>query len=356
MLFAIILALSLEAGLVETISFNPPTPHEQWDFVSVLAYGDDEDEILGQNMTSIVYANGAYYLLDASEDAVVIVTAEGDFQRINVGGPGPGECFTPMTLILWPDPSHVAMFNPLPPLKLESHIDLCPYTLECSCPKTFSFGQYLYAYHILYKAQENIFALNTQFGDGTNFIYRLCLLDYKGSISHTLFEETRKFDPQGYNPLPLWYRNSARRTFGERSLFFSPRDDYLINEYSLQGELLRVLQVADYPRRKISSDERDYHKIEGKYAPDIHSLFWVDDRLLVLNSNETQGQDLTFDSFHFGDEVTMTKLVLPGIKPSPSARYFWIDQDTLAIVYGMMQSVLEKSEFHYVEIFQRRAP
>lgn len=356
MVFAIILALSLEVGIVETISFDLPVSTEQWDFVSTLTYGDDEDELLGQNLTSIVYANGAYYLLDAAEDKIIIVVAEGDFDEIDISGPGPGECFTPMTLIQWPDQSHVAVFNPLPPLKLERHIDLCPYPLECGCPKTFSFGQYLYAYHPLYNAREDVFALNTQHGNGTSFVYRLCLLDHKGSITHTLFEELREFDPQGYNPLPLWYRNSARRNFGGKSLFFSPGDDYVVNEYSLQGELLRVLEIKDYPRRKITADERDYHHIDGKYAPDIHSLFWTDDQLLVLNSNQTVGQDLTFDSFHFGDEVTMSKLVLPGIKPSLSARYFWIDKDTLAVVYGMMQSVLEKSEFHYVEIFQRRAP
>ena len=361
MVFTMLLAIALNGGIVKA-SFNTEVPVENWEFTSYAIYGDDDEEILGKNVGGAVYIDGICYFLDTQSGHIIKLISEGDFQRISITGEGPGECSYPMNIINWPDPHHIGIFNPHPPLTLVNNIGTCNKWPDDNCPRNFEFGQMGLGRHILYNSQADVFViglleftvtdLKTQRGISH---YRTTLFSGNGQRVCNLYQEDKEYQPVG-NTYPIWWLDSAQRCLTTDSVFLITGETYSINQYSLAGELIRAIEQEGYPRRQITPKEAQYYHSDSRYAPDLHSLYWVDGRLLVLTSRGLTADNLAFDCFSFGDKLELNRVVLPGVKPSPMARYFWLSDDCLAIVYGAIQASMEVSDEHFIQVYERRRP
>lgn len=362
MICTIILALVVGGGILQT-SFDPQLSTQEWDFESVMVYGDDEDEILGKNVANVVATNGSYYLLDTQLEAVTRIFPDGTYEMIFISGEGPGECTKPMNMIQWPDEFHLGVYSPYPPGKLVNNFGTCTKWPDCSCPHNFSFGlNESLGRHIIYNPTADLFVINLLEVEIENLeaergvsYYRMSLFDGGGKRVVDVYQEAMLYMP-GLARFPHWWVDTAQRAFAPQSLFFVPDDSYTINQYSFEGNLLQSITQDDYPRREMTLAEEEYYLSLDRYAPDIYGLYWLDDRLLVLTSHGLVGESLSFDSYSFGDEVKMSRVVLLGVRPSPTARYFWLHKDCLAVVYGAMQASVGTSETHEVEIYQRSEP
>ena len=313
-----------------------------WHFVPVITFGDDDAEILGKNVASVINDNGRYYLLDTQAKKVIIIEAEGVFDYHSFEGEGPGETWGASDLVKLTD-RYLGLLFPLAPKLIITEFQLQP-----NLPSPMPFEIFGVARNMEWNG--NVFALHTKDLVEDEMYFYLAVFEKDGARRADIYRD------QCESCFPLWWLDQGRYALADSSIFMVPGEDYLIKEFSLSGSLLRTIKQTDYPHRSLLYAEDEYYssaRLSLEHSPDIHSLHYVNDQLLVLTSATTVGDTLSFNSYYDDDAG---KVIVQGPRPSPTARYFWLDGNHLAIVYGAMQASTENSDRHEVVIFERTEP
>jgi len=315
---------------------------QTWHFVPVVTFGDDEDEILGKNVASVINDNGRYYLLDTQARKIIVIETEGVFDYHNFEGEGPGETWGASDLVKLTD-RYLGLLFPLAPKLIITELQL-----HENLPSPMPFEILGVARNLEWNG--NVFALHTKDLVEDELYFYLAVFEKNGARRADVYRD------QCESCFPLWWIDQGRYALADSSIYMVPNEEYLIQEFSLSGVLLRTIEQPDYPHRDLLYAEDEYYssaRLSLGHSPDVHSLHYVNDQLLVLTSATTVADTLSFDSYHDGDTG---KVIVQGPIPSPTARYFWLDDDHLAIVYGAMQASTESTDRHEVVIFERTDP
>ncbi|RJQ34609.1 hypothetical protein C4566_01920 [Candidatus Parcubacteria bacterium] len=302
---------------------------ENWYFQEQFSYGSQEEELL--HIGSQVIAVGQNcYILDSGLSTIIELSKNNSWKEYSVEGEGPGECNQPNSLINTSD--GFVMLKAMPPTLIYTDLK------QQRFPKdSIAIQGAIFARNLTVSENNDYFLLNTISIQDGDWFFTLSLLDSGGQRLNDIMSIPR----QTQDPFPIWsFRNSW--SYNRQRVAVITDTDYSVTVFGLSGEIQETIRGLKNPGAIKDSP----------LGSQLQGVFYLEDLLLVLPYSS--GDIL---EFHAPKEKKIIRV--NGVKASSQAQYFWLNPDTLAVMYGWSDRVFhnnEEEENHQVTFFGRRKP
>ncbi len=312
--------------LALNLFFVQPTSYEveNWYFEEQFSYGDNEEELLYVGSQVIKVATN-YYILDSGLSTVIELSQNGSWKEYLVEGEGPGECSRPNSLIKEED--GFALLNSFEPSVIYTDLEKKVF------PKTSTVVQNSFFARNLLSIEDGEYFLLNLLQKGEYPMYTISVVDKEGEILHNFLELERNIG----DDFPIWFYRNSWTTSSDKLAIITDYN-YSVTVFNVMGKL----------ESKIEGPKDSSAQKENVLGASLQGVFYAGDTLLVLafNSNEIL-------EFHAPAENKIIRV--DGVRASNLAQYFWLDRDTLAVMYGWTNSVFHTTdeEDHIVTFFKR---
>ncbi|PJE63720.1 hypothetical protein COU89_01760 [Candidatus Roizmanbacteria bacterium CG10_big_fil_rev_8_21_14_0_10_45_7] len=298
---------------------------ENWHFEEQFTYGDDDEELLHIG-SQVIMVGQNYYILDSGLSTVIELSSNGSWQEYVVEGEGPGECYQPNSLVK--DQIGLVMLKALPPTLIYTDLEKkqqprAPVVIDRS----------FFARNMVYVDQNKHFLANTIYTKDGLYFNALSLIDSTGHIEDNLLDTERVTGED----FPIWfYRNSW--TYNNGKVAVMTDYDYSVTVFSLNGSVIENIRGPT-------------SKQESPLGTTLQGVFYSGETLLILPSSS--GDILEFQA---PEEQKIIRV--NGVRASSQAQYFWLNRDTLAVMYGWADRVFHTGdeENHQITFFRRSTP
>ena len=299
---------------------------ENWYFEEQFSYGSHEEELLHTG-SQVIMVDQSYYILDSALSTVIELLPSGSWQEYPVGGDGPGECPTPNSLIHTKD--GFVLFKSIRPSLIYTDLK------KESMPKnTVILKDTVFARNLFPLSQGQCFLLNTVQTSLGGYSYTLSVINGQGKVELNVLETPRKIR----DDFPIWFfRNSWAATTDKVAIITN--QDYSIDVFTLNGEL----------KTRVEGPKDATAQRENALGACLQGVFYAGETLLILPFSNNEILE-----FHAPEENKIIRV--NGVRASNLAQYFWLDRDTLAVMYGWSNRALsgvKNEEEHFVAFFKR---